>query len=119
MGRYKVRKKPNVFERLKKKKEGYKTLNQIEREAQQRGENVMKISFCPEHGPYTEDNLCPCYNKGGSHEGVVYGEEPLTTTISDIGFCPIHGQVPAPGGKFTCDCFDENGELVPGWDKDL
>ena len=120
MGKYKIRKKPNVFERLKKKKEGFKTLNQMERETQKQGEYAMKVSLCPDHGPYTEDNLCPCYNKGGSHEGVFYGEEPLDWTAPEVGHCPVHGEVPLlEDGQFTCDCFDENGNPIPGWDRDL
>lgn len=35
------------------------------------------VSFCPDHGEYTKDNLCACYDENGKKDGYGYGEAPL------------------------------------------
>jgi len=63
---------------VKKAKAKGKTFNQLKADLEKHGiddgMHTQQVSMCPEHGVYTPDNLCPCYDKGGSLEGVKYGE---------------------------------------------
>ena len=77
------------------------------------------MSICSIHGPYTPDDLCVCYNKGGRHEGVVYDDIVLNNNKNvraSFAACPIHGSYTSDD---LCPCYDENGELKPDWNKDL
>jgi len=85
---------------------------------------IHMISECPIHGRYDANNLCACYDEGGSHADVEYGSEsqldslnfkPLFTTSDGlpIGFCPIHGETTvSEAGIFQCGCFDEHGNKI-------
>ena len=103
------------------KRKKWKTLNEAFKATQKKKGSAARLSFCFEHGPYTADNLCPCYDKGGQYEGETYGEQPVSETWQEALFCPIHGEVPSSEvhGGFSCDCYDADGNLKPDWDKDL
>ena len=77
------------------------------------------MSMCSLHGSYSADNLCPCYDKGGSHEGVTYGDQPFSYEAAKLimAACPIHGSYTPPDD--LCPCYNENGDLKEDWDKDL
>jgi len=85
----------------------------------------MTISFCPDHGSYNKENLCPCYDPGGplADQRKVYGTKPWSKKLKfeplsnasgeQIGFCPIHGEaIINDRGVFQCGCFDENGNKI-------
>jgi len=42
------------------------------------------VSFCSEHGAYTEEKLCACYDKDGKKDGYGYLEAPVDD--GDWGF---------------------------------
>ena len=101
-----------IQKKLKKKK---MSLNQLSEEVSSDGSKTIRVSLCPDHGPYTADNLCACYDKGGSHEGVVYGEQPIEFGLLGA-FCPIHGEY---SSAKLCACYDESGNLKDGWDEEI
>lgn len=98
--------------------------NAIRKMKRKNKKSYMKLSFCSMHGPYTKDNLCPCYDDGGSHENVDYEANFRTAMNNSIAkgtfvqecICPIHGSYSADA---LCECYDTNGELKEDWDKDL
>lgn len=85
---------------------------------------ALKVSFCSMHGSYTRDDLCPCYDAGGSHENVDYETNfrdvmrngIAKDSLEQICACPIHG-IYSPDD--LCECYGTNGELKEDWDKDL
>lgn len=98
----------------------------LKRNQKKAKKNYYKVSLCPTHGPYTAENLCPCYNKGGIYENVDYetsfrnsminGNTKMMEASEMMAACPIHG---AYSLEDLCGCYNESGELKEGWDKDL
>jgi len=97
--------------------------------------DVATVSFCPHHGSYDEDTLCPCYGPDGKNElGQTYeqvfneaflsygkktgnpAKDAFLEKMNGTMYCPIHGPYKSNN---LCPCHDENGELKPDWDKDL
>ena len=75
------------------------------------------VSFCSEHGPYTENKLCACYDDNGQMDGMAYLDQPLTDEILFEGcICPIHGDYTKDS---LCACYDESGNLREDWDKKI
>ena len=109
------RKTRRIYAKLNKKKN--MTIRERNEIFRQQGVQGMAVSFCSEHGPYTPDNLCACYDEGGDYEGVNYEDIELdTSTVSRWGVCPIHGSYTPDD---LCPCYDENGERKPDWNKDI
>jgi hypothetical protein len=98
----------------------------LKRAQKKKKKNYQKVSFCSEHGPYTANNLCPCYDKGGQYENVDYetnfrdsmarGATKMMEASEMMAACPIHG---AYSLEDLCGCYNESGELKEDWDKDL
>ena len=108
------RKIKRLREKLKKKnkKLTLRDANKVGRE-----EGRILLSFCLEHGPYTEDNLCACYDDNGRMDGMTYLDQPLPTSNFVEGCaCPIHGSYTRDS---LCACYDESGNLREDWNKDL
>jgi hypothetical protein len=89
----------------------------------------MAVSLCGEHGPYSSINLCGCYGTDGRDDmGRTYdeavaaayahddGTNPFLNEINNSGFCPIHGQYSLDD---LCECYDESGNLRPGWNQSI
>ena len=92
-------------------------LSDMHKSTKKAGKFTARVSFCPEHGPYTADHLCACYDKGGSHEGVNYENIELDpSTVTMMCACPIHGEYSV---EKPCACYGKDGNLKEGWDKDL
>ena len=107
------------------KKRGWKKRNQKAKRkktgeyTQARKEGKLKpmgMSFCSAHGPYTPDNLCPCYAEG---ETLDYDTMDLSKMENIwLKTCPIHGTF-EPKSQGYCVCYNANGILKEDWDKDL
>ena len=80
------------------------------------GASIERLSYCDEHGIYSPDLLCACYNKGGIYEGMDYNTvtNKLDMTTIQVGYCPIHGSYTEDD---LCACHDENGNLKKDWNK--
>jgi len=81
--------------------------------------NGTFLSFCGDHGPYTADNLCACYDETGKLDGKTYLEEAESSIAKGEatereGFCPLHGGPIGINeeGIMQCGCFDKSGNRI-------
>ncbi|MCS5593994.1 MAG: hypothetical protein NZ730_05585 [Porticoccaceae bacterium] len=107
------KRKQNKKNRHQKRKQKATSQVSLAAAAKKAGANHM-LSFCPEHGPYTPDNLCACYAPG---ETLDYSKIMIDDQNRISGCaCPIHGSYELDN---LCPCYDESGNLRDDWDKDI
>ena len=79
---------------------------------------MMMVSFCPEHGPYTAQNLCACYDENGLRGGMTYKESVAEAysnpeNVGELMMCPEHGEYTR---EDLCACYEKGGSR---WGKRL
>jgi len=106
------KRKQNKKKRRQKRKQ--KATSQVSLAATAIAAGGTMMSICPEHGPYTPDNLCACYAPGETldYSKIMIDDQ---NRISG-GACPIHGWYELDN---LCPCYDESGNLRDDWDKDI
>lgn len=96
-----------------KKKQGRQ-----ERNNNKKKKGMMMVSHCPEHGPYTAQNLCACYDENGLRGGMTYDQWVKSTysnpaNLEELMICPEHGEYTK---EDLCACYEKGGSR---WGKRL